>query len=117
MKKILLIDDDNDNLHIITEVLTMKGFAVVAINQSISVEAVIELKPDLVIVDHYLTGQNGGDFCLKIKQNKQSEYLPVILISTGLNLKEISEAGLADAFLAKPFNIDDLENIAERFAL
>lgn len=117
MKKILLIDDDPSNLDIITEVLTIKGYDVVAMDRCMPVSSVIDLHPNLVIVDHHLLGQSGGDFCLSLKQNPQSRNIPVVMVSTRTDLKEISKNRLADGFLEKPFNIEDLENIAEKFAV
>ncbi len=117
MKKILLIDDDLDNRELFTVVLNLKNFKVIAIDHCIPVEEIIKLNPNLVILDHHLGAQKGGEFCLELKKNKLSKHIPIILISAVNHLKEISKAALADGFLEKPFDITELENIAERFAL
>jgi two-component system alkaline phosphatase synthesis response regulator PhoP len=117
VKKIIVIDDDEDNLDVITVVLSVKGYEVIPFDHCISLESLIGLRPNLIILDNQLIGQSGGDYCQELKRNVLSQNIPVIMVSAGMDLKEIAENGSADGFLEKPFNISDLEDIVEKFAL
>ena len=37
--------------------------------------------PDVVLVDYYMPEMNGNDFCVRIKNNPETSFIPVILIT------------------------------------
>ena len=104
-----MVDDDRDVLDMIQEVLLYAGFEVKGIMQTPDIFSVIaESKPDLVLMDFLLSGINGGELCHQIKTDQQTAGLPVILISAYPRvLTSLGYYG-CDAFIAKPFNINDL---------
>jgi len=73
-------------------------------------EMAVEILPDLIISDIVMPEMNGIEFCQNIKQNLVTSHIPVILLtakSTLENQVEGYEAG-ADAYISKPFQIDQL---------
>ena len=68
--------------------------------------AVEREKPDLVLVDIMLPGQNGFDVCRKIKNNSELKNIPVIILSAkGEELDMILGLELgADDYVSKPFS-------------
>ena len=73
-------------------------------------EMAVDILPDLIISDIMMPVVNGFEFCQKIKQNMTTSHIPVILLtaktSTENQIKGF-ESG-ADAYIPKPFNIEQL---------
>ncbi|HWZ15841.1 MAG TPA: response regulator [Mucilaginibacter sp.] len=108
-KNILIIEDDGDILQVLETVLTYNDFSVQGINRTDDIfETIEKYKPDLVLTDYLLSGLNGGKICQLIKSNKDTCHLPVMLISAYPALATSFGNFGFDAFINKPFNINDL---------
>ena len=71
---------------------------------------IIKQKPDLVISDIMMPEMDGNTLCTKIKNNVNTNHIPVILL-TAMSREEDQLTGLqsgADAYVVKPFNMDIL---------
>lgn len=64
--------------------------------------------PDLIVLDILLSGKDGRLICRKLKRQDETRHIPIVMISAHpdaeLSVKEVG----ADAFVAKPFSIDEL---------
>jgi two-component system, OmpR family, phosphate regulon response regulator PhoB len=108
-KQILIIEDDDDIMQVLETVLTYNDFAVTGIEGTDDILGSIKkYKPDLVLTDYLLSGQNGGRICQLIKSNKETCHLPVVLISAYPELATSFGNFGFDAFINKPFNIGEL---------
>lgn len=110
MSRILLIDDDKDLLTILKNTLNRKGFEVKAQDKWVGgIEIIDQFKPNLIILDVFLSGVDGLDICKKIKKSPFTKNLPVLIISgfPWISQSAIYEFGAND-FIAKPFEINDL---------
>jgi two-component system phosphate regulon response regulator PhoB len=113
-KQILIIDDDEDILKVLETVLEYNEFGVSAISDTENIFAAIDqYKPDLIITDFLLSGLNGGEICQKVKSNKETCHIPVILISGYPELAVSFGKFGFDAFINKPFNIGDLVDMID----
>lgn len=108
-QKILIVDDDLDILNIMSISLKDKGYEVEeTLNGDEAIVRAERFKPDLIIMDIYLSGTNGKDICKKLKETKKTSSIPIILISASTQLKNtVRECG-ANGFLNKPFENADL---------
>jgi len=117
-KKILIIEDDKDIRESIVYVLQEDGYEVTASEDSKILRSVNELAPDMILLDNWLTewksDANGEQLSRELKSNPATSHIPVIIISAVSNIKEIAEAGLADAYLRKPFDVADLTAIVKK---
>ena len=110
MSRILLIDDDKDLLTILKNSLMKKGFEVYAQHSwDGDTEIIHQIKPNLVILDVFLSGLDGLDICKKIKRSPFTKNLPVLIISgfPWISQSAIYEFGAND-FIAKPFETNEL---------
>lgn len=110
MSKILILDDDLDLLTVVKSLLRKKGFEVFAYSDwQKAWEAVKTYKPNLILLDVFLTGIDGLDVCKQLKASYFTRSIPVIMFSSYPNIAEtaIYEFG-ADDFLAKPFEVNDM---------
>ncbi len=106
-KRILLIEDEEDIAALIKLQAEVTGYKLhVEVDGINGYRAVEREKPDLVILDLMLPGQNGFDVCRKIKNNNDLKNIPVIILtakSEELDIVLGLELG-ADDYIAKPFS-------------
>lgn len=109
MKKILVIDNDEDMLRVVDVVLSNHDFVVKTISkwQNIS-KAIKSFAPDLILLDIDLGGVDGGEICKKLKESGEVKS-PVILISA-IMPEDYSKVSDAQGYLTKPFQISSLIN-------
>lgn len=105
-KKILIVEDDVDILLMLTIFLKENGYVVEGTLNGIEATKRTEMfKPDLIIMDVFLSGTNGKDICLRLKSMEQTKAIPIILISSDeQDMKEV-KCARADEFINKPFQI------------
>ena len=106
-KRILAVDDQEDNRRIFRDLLTTVGFEVIeAVDGEEAVTLAAEHVPDLILMDIQLPGIDGYEATRRIKSNPLLKAIPIIAVTsyalTGDDEKAF-EAG-ADAYVAKPFS-------------
>ena len=110
-KKILVVDDEKDIVDLITYNLEKEGFTTMsAYDGEVAIEMVKSQKPDLVVLDLMLPGMRGLEVCKFIRRNRETEALPIIMLTAkGDHVDRIIgfEVG-ADDYITKPFNIGEL---------
>lgn len=118
-KKILVIEDDKDIRDTITYALQAEGYEVISSENAKILKNINEIKPDLILLDNWLTDwksdANGQQLSKELKTNTATSHIPILIISAVSNIKEIAEAGLADGYLKKPFELDDLNALVKKF--
>ncbi|OKS84801.1 response regulator [Mucilaginibacter polytrichastri] len=118
-RKILVIEDDKDIRDTITYALQGEGYEVVASENAKILKTINDINPDLLLLDNWLTDwksdANGQQLSKELKTNPKTSHIPIVIVSAVSNIKEIAEAGLADGYLKKPFELDDLHAIVKKF--
>ena len=106
-KKILILDDDQDLLDVLSLLLTESGYHIQTLNSGEEIfEEIKRFHPDLVLMDVMLAGMDGRLICKRMKTKSDTLGLPVILISGSHNLSEnLSEKGAPNDFMNKPFDL------------
>lgn len=111
-KKILVIEDDKDIRDMIVYILEAEKYDVTSSGDSKILKSVDSIKPDLILMDNWLTewrsDANGQQLSKELKSNPSTSHIPIIIISAVSNIKEIAKEGLADSYMKKPFEIDEL---------
>jgi DNA-binding response OmpR family regulator/CHASE3 domain sensor protein len=75
-----------------------------------------DIVPDIIITDIMMPGMDGLELCRKIRSNKAINHIPIIIVTAKVSEQERIEefeAG-ADAYLTKPFSMDELRTIIEQ---
>ena len=102
---ILIIEDDNDVRELFNSLFRHYNIKLVVVpNSNGLIELVIEMKPEIIMIDVLLGIEDGRDICTEIK-TKFPE-IPVILLSASpILLLNHAKCG-ADDIIEKPFDID-----------
>jgi len=110
-RKILLADDSVTAQNMGRKILTDAGYEVITVNNgSAALKKIAEHKPDLIVLDVYMPGYSGLEVCQRIKENKETTRIPILLTVGKLEPFKPEEArrARADAFVVKPFEASEL---------
>ena len=109
MKKILIVDDEQDMVAIVRHILTSHGFDVYTHSTGLNVpDIVMHYHPNLILLDIRLPGKLGTEVCKELKQIHSN--LPIILFSAHAEQGKAFALCDADEFIQKPFDIKNLIN-------
>lgn len=115
---ILAVDDDEDNLFLLTYVLQQLGYAVLGTTHSDEVVPLaLSQRPQLILLDIILPKIDGFELLRLLKQNQQTCQIKVIA-TTGLAFPEDRQRLLVagfDDYISKPYLISDLEMLIEQY--
>lgn len=114
-KTILIFDDDVNILEVCTIILVDAGYDVKISETSHDIiEKVTEVNPDIILMDNWIPDIGGIEATKLLKQHSLYKKIPVIYISANNDIHLLAEKAGADTYLAKPFDIVELENTVER---
>src|SRR2546427_3259968 len=109
--RVLVVDDNLDTMVLMRELLSSRGYDVVAVPDAAQAEAEIRRQPpDLILSDVIMPGKSGYEFCRELKENPATRLIPFVLI-TGLSDSGDKVRGIeagADDFLNKPVLAEEL---------
>src|ERR1700723_3065514 len=109
--RVLVVDDNPDTMFLMRELLSTRGYEVVAVPDATRAEIEIRRElPDLILSDVVMPGKSGYELCRELKENPATRLIPFVLI-TGLAEREDRVRGIeagADDFLSKPIFPEEL---------
>ena len=108
MKKILVIEDDQDIADIVEMALTEKYIVRTQTENAYILDAFENFTPDLIMIDNQLGQKNAPEILKEIKSVDAYKNIPFVLFSGHHDIKNLANEIDADAYLAKPFSLVDL---------
>jgi two-component system, sensor histidine kinase and response regulator len=108
---ILIVDDQLDNLRLLSDLLTQQGYEVRTVTRGSAALMGVEAQfPDLILLDIFMPEMDGYEVCQRLKSNPQTREIPVIFISA-LNevfdkVKAFTVGGVD--YVTKPFQIEEV---------
>jgi len=110
--KVLIVDDEEPNITLLTAWLAPEGYEVVAARSGPeALEVVKAERPDIVLLDVMMPNMDGFEVCRRLKEQDETKFLPVVLV-TALSDREDRIRGIeagADDFLSKPIDEGELK--------
>ena len=114
--RLLVIEDNRDIAAYIGSQFADRYAVSYAENGKAGLEKAQELVPDLIITDLMMPGMDGLEVCRQVRGNEITDHIPIIVVTAKITEEERIrglEAG-ADAYLAKPFNAEELRTRVEK---
>jgi len=90
--KILIVEDEQSLLKILSEQLKVKGWEVISASEGNDAIAQLDQEPDIVLLDILLPGITGIDVLRQIRAKKNNKELPVIILSNFDDLTYVEDA-------------------------
>lgn len=110
-KKILVVDDNQDNRELVVKILKSKGYQMIeAIDGEEALEKAIAEKPDLILMDISIPKLNGYEVTRRLKSRADFKDTPIIALTAHAmkgDREKTIKAG-CDGYISKPFNIHEL---------
>lgn len=110
-EKIIVVDDSPAILDSVKLMLNMEGFEVSNYERGSDMfNSLLETstKPDVILMDMWLSGEDGRDICKMIKQHQEFKNIPVVIMSASRGLGDSAiESGAID-FIPKPFDLGEI---------
>jgi two-component system alkaline phosphatase synthesis response regulator PhoP len=92
-RKILVIDDMEENILLLQIILTEAGFQVITgHNGEEAIDIVRSERPDLVILDLMMPKMDGYSACKKLREDKHNDFMYIIILTVIDNIDEVSQA-------------------------
>ena len=114
--RILVADDEPALLRLLEFVLGRRGYVIQGVSNGDAAIDVLKTEcPDLAILDVMMPGRDGFEVLTFIRETDHLAGLPVVLLTARAQLDDIQQ-GLslgADAYLAKPFDPEELLSVVE----
>ncbi|MFI5024991.1 MAG: response regulator [Alphaproteobacteria bacterium] len=106
-KRILVVEDTEDNRQILRDLLTAAGFEMVeAEDGAAGVAAAERERPDLILMDIQLPVMDGYEATRRIKANAALKHIPIIAVTSYAlsGDEEKARAAGCDGYVTKPFS-------------
>lgn len=118
MKKVLVVEDNNDNREVYVTVLRHYGYDVIeAVNGEQGLQKAQQEKPDIILMDLSLPVIDGWEATKRLKANQELKTIPVIAITahamSGDEARAL-EVG-CNGYLSKPCMPKDIISIVKKF--
>ena len=106
---ILVVDDNEMNLSLMSKILELEGYQVrLAYTGIEAIQSVIQKMPDMAILDVMMPDINGLELCRRLRQPPLNVTVPIVLLSAmnaETEKERVVEAGANDIW-AKPFDLE-----------
>lgn len=109
-RKVLVVDDQPQNVRLLQALLEAQGYAVVAASSGEAALAAVTLeRPDIVLLDIVMPGIDGYEVCRRLRADPATRFLPIVMVTASPDQDKAKAVELgADDFLPKPFDKAEL---------
>ena len=118
MKKILIVDDEQDIVESLKFVLEASGFSCfTAFNGEDGLRMAKEIVPDLIILDVMMPKINGYKISRLLKYDAKYKNIPILMVTARSQAEDklIGEETGADEYITKPFELDEVVKKVEQY--
>ncbi len=112
MNKVLVVDDDQDILDVVSMLLSLNNYEVTTLSRATHIhDTILSFSPDVILLDVALGGDDGREVCRRLKHRDDTMGIPVILFSAHYDLVNNIASCQADDFVTKPFDVQHLLSV------
>jgi CheY-like chemotaxis protein len=113
--RVLIVDDEVAMGNMLAACCDLWGMEpIVATTDAEALQLIEQSPPDLIVTDFMMPGMTGHEFCRRARAEGRLQDVPVILTSSAPEAADRDSP--ADAFVPKPFDLDEVERVVRKFA-
>ncbi|MCK5235722.1 MAG: response regulator [Deltaproteobacteria bacterium] len=109
--KVLIVDDNEKNVDMLSAKMRAEGYHVVSASNGIAaLDTVDTERPDIILLDIMMPKIDGIEVCRRLKSNEETRYIPIIMLTARGELDD-KVTGLdagAEDYIVKPFNLSEI---------
>ncbi len=108
--QILVLDDSPAIVDSIEMMMELEGLSVAKFYKGSDMLNALDpqSKPNVILMDMWLSGEDGRDICRTIKADENLSDIPVVIMSASRGLEQSALDAGANDFIAKPFDMEDI---------
>jgi len=111
---ILVVEDEEPVLQLVADLLDSEGYHVVVADDGLQALTLVQAtSPDLVLTDLMMPVMNGVELCRRLRADERTLQVPIVVMTAAGRGQR--EAAGADAYVAKPFDLDVLLELVESY--
>ncbi|WP_207536182.1 response regulator [Desertivirga arenae] len=108
-KNIVVVDDDPGIVDSLEVMLEFAGYTITSFSKGSDLFSFLARgSADLILLDIWLSGEDGKEICQLLRCSPATQNIPVIMLSASRDLEKTAKEAGATEFLAKPFEMDVL---------
>lgn len=112
--RVLVVDDDPAILATVQDILAAEGWEVVAVETGVeAVASIRDQRPAVMLLDMRMPGMDG--WAVARAAREQAPGVPIVVMTAAENAAAWAAEVAAEAYVAKPFMLDDLLRVVDRF--
>jgi len=114
-KKVLVIDYNEAILDVLKIIITDAGYTFLSPLSALIPEKISALQPDLILIEDQLYNlPEGRKISRNLKRSVLTSSIPIVMMTTAAEPKDLISESQADILLIKPFEINNLEAVLHR---
>lgn len=111
---VLIVDDDRSILETLSDLLRTEGYPVVTAGDGAEgLEMATKARPSLVLLDMRMAGMDGWGFARGMRE--RGLRFPVLVMTAASDARRWAEEIGADGYIAKPFDVEELLRLVDRY--
>ena len=117
-KKILIVEDNEQNLYLVTFLLEQNGFEIITAQDGLeAIDKTIAEKPDLILMDMQLPEMNGYEATKQIKSIADINHIPIVAVTSYAVVgdREKTLAAGSVGYIEKPFDPDNFVSEIKKY--
>ncbi len=114
-KRVFIADDDPGIVDSLKFMLDEEGYSVITNKSDDYIPEIIELQPDLLLLDIWMSGLDGREMCRTLKKQINTKDIPIIMISANKDTGQFAKDAGADDFIEKPFDMQELLEKVDKY--
>jgi DNA-binding response OmpR family regulator len=116
-KTVLICDDDEGIIEVTTIILEEKGYNVISMTSCETLfEKIDKFNPRVILLDLWMPDATGDEITRQLKADDKTKQIPIIIVSANKDTEKVAKESGADDFLCKPFDINELEDIVQKYS-
>ena len=113
MKRVLVVEDEQDVAELVEDVLLLEGHEVLLASGEMALERALSFGPDVVLLDLMMPVVDGFEVARRLHAHSPTRALPIVVMTAMHDAAARAAEIGTKHYLAKPFDIDVLISIVE----